>query len=97
MTKLTPLEIERKIFTALSIFPVLMPSQLQIALGTSLSPKYWRPILRDMVDRKVVVQKEVQVNENVYPEDNKRTSFHSVLCLVKNSGQVDRVLEVDHD
>lgn len=72
--------LERKIFKALAMFPILLPSQLQIALGTNCQPRVWRPMLRDMIERGIVVKTEVQVNEK-FPDGTERISFHGVLCL----------------
>jgi len=49
-------EIEVKIIHQLKIFPIISPTMLQGALGPSLKPALWRPILTDLIERGVVIE-----------------------------------------
>jgi hypothetical protein len=49
-----------KIVHALTVWPVLSPSMLQVGIGTSVSPKLWHPILEQLIKDGVVKREEVR-------------------------------------
>lgn len=52
-------QIRAKIAHILGIFPILSPSMLQVALGTSLPSTLWKPLLEDMVAEGIVLRQAV--------------------------------------
>ena len=52
-------EIQERIVHVLGIYPVLSHSMLQIGLGSNLPSKAWRPVLRTMIEKKVVIREEL--------------------------------------
>jgi hypothetical protein len=58
---ITPAEtwIEERIMHVLSIYPKLSNSMLQVGVGTSLSPKIWKPVLQKMINNGQLVSRNV--------------------------------------
>ena len=52
-------DIEEKIKFILGIYPILTHTMMQIAIGTGVPPRTWRPVLNKMVDSGTVVVDEV--------------------------------------
>lgn len=52
-------DIEKRIHLILSVYPKVSPSMLQVALGTSLPPAVWRPVLEKMITQGTVVRGSV--------------------------------------
>ncbi len=52
-------EIETKILHLLGIYPIVSPTMLQGALGPSLKPKIWRPVLQKMKKEGKIVETKV--------------------------------------
>ena len=78
-----PKIVRRKIHNALALHPILTPSMLQIAVGTNVPPRIWRPVLIDMIAEGVVCRRDMEVQEVDYANEEavQRSTFHSVLCL----------------
>lgn len=53
--------IQAKILYTLGICPRLTRSMLQTGIGPALSPAIWRPVLEDMIARKLVQEETVNV------------------------------------
>lgn len=51
--------IRERISHALSIYPKLSPSMLQVGIGTALAPKIWKPVLETMIKEGVVIKEEL--------------------------------------
>jgi len=49
-------EIESKIIHQLGIYPIISPTMLQGALGPSLKPTLWRPVLARLIEDGVVIE-----------------------------------------
>lgn len=50
--------IRARIIHVLSLYPRLNHTMLQVGLGTSFPPRYWRPVLIKMIQEKVIKQEE---------------------------------------
>lgn len=50
--------IRKKIVFILELYPVILPSMLQIGLGTQTPPAMWRPILNQMVAEGTIMREE---------------------------------------
>ncbi len=51
-------EIEAKIIHQLKIYPIISPTMLQGALGPSLKPSLWRPVLMGLIERGIVREEQ---------------------------------------
>lgn len=69
-------DVEDRIVAVLRIYPRLSPSMLHIGIGTSMPTKIWRPVLQDLIDRKIVVQ-ESKVDLSA----KGRSQSHTILSL----------------
>ncbi len=54
--EMTTEEIGIKILHLLSIYPIISPTMLQVALGTAFRPALWRPVLTQLITEGKVVQ-----------------------------------------
>lgn len=68
--------IERSILHVLGIYPVLSHSMLQIGLGTKVKPSIWKPILNDMIKRRIV-----ETNQVIVQTPSGRHRFYTKLQL----------------
>ncbi len=50
--------IEERIIHCLGIYPIISPSMLQMGIGSRFKPEDWKPVLRDMIDRGIVIEDE---------------------------------------
>ena len=48
--------MQERILHCLSIYPILSPSMLQVGIGTNCSPQQWKPILRDLIEKGIVIE-----------------------------------------
>lgn len=57
--------IRAKIIHTLTIYPKLMPSMLQVGIGTSVSPKLWHPILEKLVADGTIIKEELRAKSHI--------------------------------
>lgn len=63
--------VEKKILFALTIYPMISPSMLQVAIGTSIPPFVWRrKVLTRLLEEKKVIHADIKV---VSPDGVERT------------------------
>lgn len=72
-------QIEEKIIHLLGIYPKISPSMMQSGIGSSLPANMWKPVLRNLIDRKVVNEDYI-----VAPTPTGRQQSYTVLSLVAN-------------
>lgn len=72
--------ITSRILHILGIYPKISPSMMQIGIGSSLSPPIWKPILRKLIEQKVI-QEDVIVS--ITPSGRHQT--YTILSLVKDT------------
>ena len=68
--------LRKRIKFLLGVFPKLGPSMLQVALGTSLSPGIWKPILEQMIQ-----EGEVQRHQETLDTPAGRSVTYTILSL----------------
>lgn len=54
----SPSTLEERIVFILTVFPRLTPSMLQVGLGPHTPPRLWRPVVEDLIQKKVVKRDE---------------------------------------
>ena len=50
--------IRARIIHVLALYPKLNHTMLQVGLGTSFAPRYWRPVLIKMIHEGIIKQEE---------------------------------------
>lgn len=83
MTDITTNLIKDKIIKVLEIYPKISPSMLQIAIGSSLSPVIWRPVLEELVLLGIVKQDDI-----IELSASGRHQTYKVIQLIQSSEQV---------
>lgn len=67
--------LEAKIVYLLGVFPKMTPSMLQIMIGSSLSPKIWKPLLNRLIESGRL-QMDVSIKEP--PFSDRSQTFHII-------------------
>lgn len=83
-------EIETKILHLLGIYPIVSPTMLQGALGPSLKPKIWRPVLQKMREEGTIIETKVD-GETPTGRYNAYTKIHlpGVKVVVMDAADVE--------
>jgi hypothetical protein len=76
--------IRRRILHALSIYPKLSPSMLQVGIGTGLPPKLWHVVLETMVERGEVDRRQVKETNPTTGRDQ----VYTIISLAPETIQV---------
>jgi hypothetical protein len=75
--------IRDKIIYALSIYPKVSHSMLQVGIGTSMPPAIWRPVLEDLKRRGIVIERTVSAKS---PAGRDQT--HEILSLAPSQNDL---------
>lgn len=80
MTEEQDEHITDKIIGVLKIYPKISPSMMQIGIGSSLPTSIWKPVLEDLIERKIVVRDVI-----VALSASSRNQSYTVLSLADNT------------
>lgn len=72
--------IEERILYFLSVYPRLSGSMIQVAIGTSIAPVMWRPIIERLIREGKIVLYEIHSRA-----PSGRDLSHKVYCLKENA------------
>lgn len=54
-------QIKEKIIHVLKIYPRISPSMLQCGVGSNMPSHIWKPVLDNLIDRKIVVSESISM------------------------------------
>ena len=81
--------LEARILEIFSVYPRISPTMLQSALGPSLSPELWRPILERLIREDLIDH-----TAELPPVGSKRTRAYTVLELRKTDRKTLEAIKV---
>ncbi len=71
---MTPDRLQRQLVILLQVYSVLSPTLIQALLGTRVRPRFWKPIMEQMIKEGTLIRYEV-VTKNCWNQ------LHSYTCI----------------
>ncbi len=67
-------EIQKRLVHLFQIYPVLSPTMIQAFLGGKMPPRFWKPVMEEMIEEGTLIRTEV-ISENIWGQ------LHSHTCI----------------
>jgi len=80
----TQQDIAKRIRHVLSIYPKLSMSMLQVGIGTSMAPNFWKPTLQKLIDGKHVV-----LSNETHTGPTGRLQVYTIISLTELGSKFD--------